>query len=50
MLVHLTTLVSRHDYRGAVAECKSVVHARAVRDRSHLALADECWDVGCEYS
>ncbi|WWC68929.1 uncharacterized protein I206_102865 [Kwoniella pini CBS 10737] len=46
LLTYLTTVVSRRDFAGSNATCKSILHSNALRRYEDIARADDMWDVG----
>lgn len=47
-LTYLATVVSRRDFMGPDPTCRTLVHARAMREWEKVARADDLWDSGCE--
>lgn len=47
LLTYLTSVVARRDYTGTNEQCKTLVHARAMKESEDVARAEEMWDIGC---
>ncbi|TXT11000.1 hypothetical protein VHUM_01751 [Vanrija humicola] len=45
-LTYLTTIVSRREFLGSSATCRTLVHSRAMREWEDVARADDFWDSG----
>ncbi|ODN72825.1 hypothetical protein L202_08258 [Cryptococcus amylolentus CBS 6039] len=46
MLTYLTTVVTRREFTGSIASCRTLVHAKVFKETEHVARAEDMWDIG----